>query len=47
MYGLKRNSLRYTLISAYIGEPPKVDYIMLFGYKCYTWVNRESLPKNG
>jgi hypothetical protein len=36
MCGPKRNSIRYTPISAYIGEPPEVDYIRPFGVKGYT-----------
>ncbi len=47
MCGPKRNGLRYTPISAYTGEPPEVDHIMPFGYKCYAWVNCKSLPKSG
>jgi len=47
MCGPKRNGVRHTPIGAYTGEPPEVDHIMPFGCKCYTWVNRESLPKHG
>jgi Reverse transcriptase (RNA-dependent DNA polymerase)/gag-polypeptide of LTR copia-type len=47
MCGPKKNGVRHTPIGAYTGEPPEVDHIRPFGVKCYSWVNRESLPKHG
>jgi hypothetical protein len=44
--GPKINGIRQTLIGAYIGEMPNIDYLKSFGYKYYRYINPKSLPAN-
>jgi hypothetical protein len=42
----KINGIRQTVIGAYIGEMPNIDYLKPFGYKCYKYIDPKSLSAN-